>query len=386
MQKQIIVIGDIEMGGGTLTDDFISDNALSTLLRKIAKRKPAIDLILNGDTFDFLKCPLIKDGKKSYPRHITDDISLSKLDMIYTAHKPVFEALKEFCTYRKNRVFFIIGNHDHDLFFKSVQRKIKRLCGRHRDIYFRMKYRYHRVYAEHGHQYDFLNKINPKNVFIKHKGRRILNFPWVSFTLIGGFMSMKEEHPFLERILPRPLLFSEHKQIIKKINMSTLKHALKSIFYYPLRYFYDPTHFLPRNILKEFYQRLKRRNWDVDPIVGKFKWKQRRLIKSHKVLVLGHDHTRHVEEKNGGVILHPDTWRDEYTFDKESRTLIPKEKSYVQIDVNDDGYVSWEVVDYPVKRKTLKFDDVVKDEMKYINQAAKLEKYKPNIHEVFTKK
>ncbi|MAG73429.1 hypothetical protein CL620_03880 [archaeon] len=199
-------------------------------------------------------------------------------------------------------------------------------------------------------------------------------------------MTMKEDHPFLERIFPRPSVFSKHKPLIKKINKETIKHVIKSFFYYPIRYWFDPTHFLPRNIMKEFYQRLKRANWDVDPIVHKFKWKRRRLIKNHKVLVLGHDHTRHVEEKDGTVILHPDTWRDEYAMDTETGMLIPKEKSYVQVDVGDDNLVEWSLVDVPVKRKTLRFEDVTKDEMKYIKHAAKLEKYTPNMNEVFTKK
>ena len=101
MKKEIIILGDIEMGGGTLTDDFISDDALSAMIRSISKNKHQTDLVLNGDTFDFLKCPYILDGNKSFPRHISEEISLSKLDLMYTAHQLVFKALK-FFTKNKN--------------------------------------------------------------------------------------------------------------------------------------------------------------------------------------------------------------------------------------------------------------------------------------------
>ena len=106
IKKEVIVIGDIEMGGGTLTDDFISDKALSKTILSLNKRKHPVDLILNGDVFDFIKCPYIVNNKKKYPRHITSEISLGKLRLIYKAHKPVFEALRKFASGKNNRIYF----------------------------------------------------------------------------------------------------------------------------------------------------------------------------------------------------------------------------------------------------------------------------------------
>ena len=70
-KKEIIILGDIEMGGGTLTDDFISDNTLTKLIYSLCNKNAPVDLVLNGDTFDFLKCPYIVNNAASYPRHIT---------------------------------------------------------------------------------------------------------------------------------------------------------------------------------------------------------------------------------------------------------------------------------------------------------------------------
>jgi len=372
MIKEIIILGDIELGAGTLTDDFISDEALSSVFLDLSKQEHPIDLVLNGDTLDFLKCPYIENDNKTYPRHITEEVSLNKLVGIYKAHKKVFDALKEFCQKKKNKLFFIIGNHDHDLFFKKIQTRIKYLLRSHSNIYFRLQYHYHNVYAEHGHQYDFLNRINPKRPFLSYRKQKILNIPWVSLGVISGFMSLKEEHPFLERISPYPVLFSHHKVVLKKLSWRSLDYVLKSTLYYPFRYFYDPTYYtMPRELFREFYRRIKSVHWDLDDIVEKFKAKRKwRKRLQNKVHVLGHIHKKYVEEKEGWVIIHPDTWRDEYILDEETRKLTPKKKKYVLIQISEENELNWKVVEVPIVRSTFDFDIVIKDEIKYLNKAA----------------
>ncbi len=376
MKKEIIILGDIEMGGGTLTDDFISDDALSAMIRSISKNKHQTDLVLNGDTFDFLKCPYILDGNKSFPRHISEEISLSKLDLMYTAHQLVFKALKFFTKNKNNNIYFVIGNHDHDLYFPGIQRELRRLLGNKRRVHFNLQYMQNGVYAEHGQQYDFLNSINPNRPFMKHKGKKILSIPWASFGLVSKFMSMKEEHPFLERIVPRPALFAHHKSIVKKIGVRTTKYFLKSLLYYPVRYFYDPTYTYPKELFREFYRRFKDVHWDVDKIVDKFKRKNVGLLNKHRLVVLGHIHERYLEEKGNWTIIHPDTWRDEYFLDAESKVINPKMKRYLQVLVKNNDEFSWELKDWPNNRRSWKFKDVAADELKYIKLAAKKEGFK----------
>ncbi|MDP3989898.1 MAG: metallophosphoesterase [archaeon] len=372
MKKEIIVLGDIELGAGTLTDDFISDGALSSLIVDLSKREHPIDLVLNGDTLDFLKCPYIENGKKNFPRHITEDVSLGKLAGIYKAHKLVFDALKQFCQKKKNKIFFIIGNHDHDLFFKKVQTKIKSLLKSHSNIYFRLQYHYHNVYAEHGHQLDFLNRINPKRPFLTYRKQKILNIPWISLSVVSKFMNLKEEHPFLERISPYPVLFSHHKVVLKKLSWRSLDYVIKSTLYYPFRYFYDPTYYMmPRELFRELYRRIKSVHWDLDDIVEKFKTKRKRRKRlQNKVHILGHIHKKYIEEKDGWVVIHPDTWRDEYILDEETRKLTPKKKRYVRVEVSENDEVNWEVVEVQIERSLFDFDVVIKDERRYLKKAA----------------
>ena len=372
--KQIIILGDVEMGGGTYTDDFISDKALSELILKLSRQKNPIELVFNGDTFDFLKCPYIHKKQKSYPRHITSSISLSKLKMIYEAHKRVFDALNIFLKGKGNLVYFVIGNHDPDLFFIEVQRKIRHLLGFPQKIFFDMSYQRHSIYAEHGHQYDFLNKMNKEHLFLDFKGEPILNIPWVSFGLISRFMTMKEEHPFLERIKPLPVLFSHQRAVVRKISLRSMEYLFKSIFYYPIRYYYDPTYTFPKDLLREFYRRFKNVHWDVDKITEKYK-KHEEHIKRHKLHVLSHIHQKYVEEKDNWVIIHPDTWRDEYLLDNKTYELRAREKHYVEIIVHGEN-IKWKIKHWPIKRTKLPFWEVVADEPKFLKIAAQEEGFR----------
>ncbi len=370
--KEVIVIGDIEMGAGNLTDDFISDEALSKLIHTLARRKHPIDLVLNGDTFDFLKCPSQLRPETKYPRHISVDVSLAKLALIYKAHERVFNSLKSFASSPGKMIYFILGNHDQDLVYKEVQEELRKYLGDSRNVIFPgLVYRKHKVYVEHGQQYDILFRVNFEKIFLSHKGITILNFPFVAFGLLGKFMRLKEENPFLERIFPRPKMLSHHRVIARKINRYTLGYFLKSLMYYPFRFYSDPTYSWPRNLILEFFRQMKRARFDVDDIISIFK---RQRKKRDKVYVLGHIHEKRLVRHRKKVIIHPGSWRDEYNFDSNTRELVPRRKRYVQIRIFE-GNPEYRLVDYYIKRSIFYFDDVVKDELKYIRLSAKEENF-----------
>ena len=375
MNKEIILLGDIELGGGTLTDDFISDKTLSKLIYSLCNKNIPVDLVLNGDTFDFLKCPFIVNNISTYPRHITAEISLAKLRLIYNAHTPVFEALKRFAQEHKNRIFFIIGNHDADLVHPEVQESIKNLLNSTENVLFSFYYNDHGIHAEHGHQYDFLNKVNEEYLFLDYKGQRILNIPWLSLGLISKFMILKEQYPMLERITPRPALFSNHKSVEKMIGWHGFTYLLKSLVYYPVRYYYDPTYIFPREMMREFYRRWKHVHWDIDEIVAVFKRKRKTKLHRNKIYVFGHVHKRYTEQNGKFTIIHPDTWRDEYFLDTETRQLTAKSKRYVHISVDRDESLQWKLINVPIQRNVLHFDDVIRDEKRYVQVAADEEGY-----------
>ncbi len=370
LQKEIIVIGDIEMGAGNLTDDFIADKSLSKLILELAEQPHPVDLVLNGDTFDFLKCPSKLKPRSFYPRHITEEISLAKLRLIHKAHRPVFDALRTFVAKDGKIVYFILGNHDHDLVYEEVQDEIREILGNaERVIFPGLFYEEKGVYVEHGQQYDFIFKANFEKLFLKHKGETFLNFPFFSFGFLGSFMRLKEEEPFIERIFPRPTLLTHHRVVARKINKFTLGYFLKSIMYYPFRFYSDPTYTFPTGLLREFYRRLRTVHWDVDNITNIF-MKKRKVKK--QIIVLGHIHEKKITRGAKRVIIHPGSWRDEYDFNPKTRELIPRSKRYVQIQIAE-GNVTYQIIDLSLQRSIFYFDDVIKDQSGYIRRAAEEE-------------
>lgn len=378
MDKEIIVMGDIEMGAGNLTDAFISDRALAEVIRSLAQKETPVDLVLNGDTFDFLKCPSQIVPTTVYPRHITKTVSLAKLELIYHAHRSVFDAVKEFVSVPNHLVYFILGNHDQDLVYPEVQQEIQRLLGNTEQVVFPgLHYEQHQVYVEHGHQYDFLFQMNYQNIFLKHKGDSILNFPFVTFGLIDEFMRLNEQHPFLERIFPRPALLTHHRVIAREVNKRTMGYFLKSLLYYPFRFYSDPTYTFPTNIIRQLFRRIKTLNWDVDDITSIFRKKAK--LTRNKIYVLGHIHEKYLQKKKNQVIIHPGSWRDEYDFNPKTRELLPRMKRYVTITVTNNQ-PTYQLIDLPLHRSIFGFDDVLRQEKKYIQLAGQEEGYSAVLH------
>lgn len=361
MKREIIVLNDVEMGVGGITDDFISDKALSKLILSLAKRRHGVDIVFNGDTFEFLKAPVIIDGADYHPRHISEELSLNKLNNSFKAHKKVFDALKIFLKSENNGVYFVIGNHDLDLFFPGVQKRIKTRLGNSKNIDFGIKYQYKTVHAEHGHEYDIFNMLGLRKPFTYYFGEKILNLSWVSIGVIH-LAEMKKRHPFIERIRPLPALFSHYKLIREKLKRESIWFALKTIFTYPFCWF-DPTRRIPFDIVKALIQSFNTANYDTKFAIERFI----RMVKKQKthVHVLGHMHLNKIKQKKNFVVIQCDSWRDEYLLNKKTGSVTVKKKKYVQIIV-DDNNTTWEVLTWPIKRNVLKFDDIIKDEHKYI--------------------
>ena len=365
--KEIIVFCDVEMGAGNLTDDFIADAALARVIRTFAAKKYPVDIVFNGDTFDFLKCPYVLAPQPAYTRYVTAEVAVAKLELVFTAHKRVFDALREFVSKDKS-VYFIRGNHDLEIAFPEVQRELQKKIGK--NVFFPgLVYKRHGAYIEHGQQYDIANFIPPKKLFAYHMGKKILNNSFSSFAVISALIPLKEQYPFLERIKPWAVLLSLHTPIGKKINRTIAVYFLKSLVYYPLRYYDDPTRMFPRQFVGEFIRRVRYWDWDVTDYLPVFK-KKRKL---KEVIVLGHIHEKYVEQGRDHAIIRPGTWRDEYKVDQLSGKVEPSGKRFVRIIVN--GGLRWVVVAMKSNRKALKFADIVRDEKKFLEMARKEEGY-----------
>ena len=161
-----LILSDLHLADGhPILDSFGEQQqaALEGLLRAAAPGGPLgnaedVELIINGDCFDFLAIP-------PYVAHNTTNpvIALEKWKTIPPMHLAFFEALRRFLRLPGRHVTFITGNHDIELGFEEIRAAIRaEICGE--DQFERICFseaRFYRplpdVHIEHGHHFDFWN-------------------------------------------------------------------------------------------------------------------------------------------------------------------------------------------------------------------------------------
>lgn len=170
MSSITLVMSDLHLTNGQSILEGFSDAQQAALEGLIAAtttegplgRADTVELVINGDGFDFLAI-------SPYTPVGTSDIviAMEKLNKIVAAHPPFFETLRRFIDTPGRRVTFITGNHDIELRFAKVQAGICAAMGVASDdprVFF-CSTRFYRplpdVYIEHGNEYDFWNQSMP---------------------------------------------------------------------------------------------------------------------------------------------------------------------------------------------------------------------------------
>lgn len=176
------------------TAEFFFDDIFRSFLQEIERKAnhQKIELILNGDIFDFDSVtsiphhPLFKVTKIEKKRGLfpTEERALYKIRKILSDHPIFVEALSNFIR-KGHRVVFIFGNHDLELHFPLVQEEIlKTLDLSHEEsqsvrfvewFYISNK----DTLIEHGNQYDpYCVCEDPINPFIRGYNTIHLKLPF----------------------------------------------------------------------------------------------------------------------------------------------------------------------------------------------------------------
>jgi UDP-2,3-diacylglucosamine pyrophosphatase LpxH len=162
-----LAISDLHLSDATSLLDCFGDSQQAAFEGLLSAASPGngpwgqcaeIELIINGDCFDFLvTTPYTMQSV------VEPEIALQKLEKIIAAHRPFFAALRSFIAMPGRSVTFIMGNHDVELAFAEVRQRIcLEITGQatHQSVYFCLA-RFYRplpdVYIEHGNYYDFWN-------------------------------------------------------------------------------------------------------------------------------------------------------------------------------------------------------------------------------------
>jgi UDP-2,3-diacylglucosamine pyrophosphatase LpxH len=332
MREKLFIISDIEMGRGDIFDDFTDDDKLVEFIDYIIKssKEGKTTLILNGDTFDFMKMAY----KGTNPRHITEEISLWKLSEAFKNHPKVFSAFKKFLATPANKIHFIIGNHDSDLAWPALQEKIKEHLGSPGKITFDFYYKRPELHIEHGHLYDPFFMININKPFVKYQGQQMMVSPFGIQIFASHLMQFKKDFPYEEKCYPKHKIFDFKPEMRKHKNRLAREMFIKDFLINPIIHFTDPTCRIPYFRLLMYIMRRGMKIMDMSMFLPST---IRRMFKKHpgsKIYVLGHVHL-FVEHKFKGnkKVLFTDTWRDEYDI---NRNFEKKKKSYAEIDYNND--------------------------------------------------
>lgn len=327
-KKLAVILSDIEMGEGGSLDDFPHTEFLCEFIARYNESQYEnleLDLIFNGDTFDFLKIGI----KGKHPHLINSDIALKKLEIVKKAHGQFFEAIEKFLEFgnRPRRVHFITGNHDMELFFPEVKNEIIKLCGGSGQVLFPgFSLDIGDVHIEHGNQIDSIFRINPEDVFIEHQGSKILNLPWSTVTLLNVIMPHRNDFYELDRIKPRHIVFDK---------IPSLKEFILGLLwtYWTQDYIKsnDPLKRVSWSMVREAFKRSFMFNPDVE-LEDKL-FERMKISNEYKVYVVGHMHETKVVTYGDRKVVQMGCFRDEFMFTRstESFEIIPK--TYLEIEL-----------------------------------------------------
>lgn len=162
-----------------------------------------VELILNGDIFDFLQV----DHNGHYITMLTEKIELKKLERIVKGHSIFFNALNKFAQKPHCSITYIVGNHDQSMMWPKLRDYLGEVIGASVK-YVDISYFFDGIHIEHGHMYEALNRISPKKFFIKKNiPTPILNLPIGSVFFVDYVLPLKHNNFSIDKVRPFKRMF-----------------------------------------------------------------------------------------------------------------------------------------------------------------------------------
>jgi UDP-2,3-diacylglucosamine pyrophosphatase LpxH len=157
-QIRRVIISDLHLGGGDRLDDFDADAELSTFIRSYVAGDEPTELIMAGDSFEFLqvRLPDLSDFEWS------GEAAAQRLGAILTAHAEPITALRVFLDQPGNQLTVLIGNHDFELHYAKAKARLREALGLAEGdprLRFGLTYSGGGVYIDHGMQFDPWNRF-----------------------------------------------------------------------------------------------------------------------------------------------------------------------------------------------------------------------------------
>lgn len=189
---------------------------LQAIWQESERDQREIELIINGDLFEFLQVPAVEkyDPAARYPLEAyldsSESASIKRLNLIVEGHPEVFNALSDFIHVEAppRRITIIKGNHDVNLYWSGVKARLREVLGasgsRSSLLLFAEEFvSREKIYVEHGHQrtekmnnyHDFLDPRQPNDL-------TQLYYPVGSRFAIDFASRLGQERWFIDNIKP----------------------------------------------------------------------------------------------------------------------------------------------------------------------------------------
>jgi len=229
-RKLKFIVSDLHIGaghtnkGGNLLEDFRASRTFVDFLHAIwhesERDRREVELIINGDFFEFLQVPAVDDYDPtiSYPKEAyldsSQEASIKRLNIIAKGHSRIFDALSDFIHVEaaQRSITIIKGNHDVHLYWPGVKSRLREILGasgtrgsllRFADEFISRE----KIYVEHSHQraekmngyYDSFDPRSPDDP-------DQLYYPAGSRFVIDFFNKVEPGWWFVDHIKPIPTL------------------------------------------------------------------------------------------------------------------------------------------------------------------------------------
>jgi UDP-2,3-diacylglucosamine pyrophosphatase LpxH len=229
-QKLKFVLSDLHLGAGhaengeNRLEDFAATREFVAFLDQVSQESyqddREVELIVNGDLFEFLQVPAVDDYDPtlSYPVEAYLDssqaASVKRLNIIVEGHQRIFDALSDFMHIERpqRHITIIKGNHDVSLFWPGVKSRLREVLGasgarasllRFADEFVSRE----KIYVEHGHQ-----RAEKLNAYPDSFDPRSTDDPMQLYQPAGScfviefFNEVERQWQFIDQIKPIPTI------------------------------------------------------------------------------------------------------------------------------------------------------------------------------------
>ncbi len=335
VKKIKIILSDLHLGVGRILEsgqlnqfeEFYFDEKFVEFLHYYSTGKYAeteIELILNGDIFNFLQV----DYKGHFLTVDTEEITIDKMKRITDGHRVFFQALKEFVSVSHRSISYIVGNHDQGMFWPGARQFLNTLLETN-VRYKNLVYFFDGVHVEHGHMHEAANRFDARKFFLKKDlAEPILNLPFGSHFFVEFVLKIKQHHPHVDKVRPfskmlRWALFNE--------TLFTIKSAFALLWYFfKAAVVHDPRRSFPfKRVLKVLLESA------VFPDLGESAFRILQDERTHTV-VFGHTHVYQYRQWNQNKeYFNSGSWTDITSLDITSLGKITK-LTYILFEYPED--------------------------------------------------